>query len=252
MQKVARILRWGLALGTAGLVTCAFERSSSALDNVPPANPPAKTEPSKSAFIPFVMAGGVVRIDDAPLFNIVQRYDGNFALGFLYQIKPISFGLSYEHTGLGKEDSGVGPYGFVHIHRSLDTIYASLKVNFTGPSWGTPYFGVAAGGTFQDASMRGIFLINQGANGSANFNCTASDTISLALRVGGGVAIPLSSNVSFLMDGSFDAYRLTSDILQYCAPGAGATSAFLVRAGLSYRFDITESPKPVRRPTPRP
>lgn len=255
MQKVARILRWGLALGTAGVVTCAFERASNALDNAPPANnsaDSAKKEPPKTAFIPFVMGGVAVRIDDAPLFNIAQRYDGNFAIGFLYQIKPVSFGLSYEHSGLGKEDSGVGPYGFLHIARSLDTVWASLKVNFSGPSWGTPYFGIAAGGVFQDASMRGIFLVNQGASGSTPFSCTGSDSISLALRVGGGVAIPMSSNVSFLVDAAFDAYRLSSDVLQYCAPGAGATSSFLGRVGLSYRFDIVESPKPVRRSTPRP
>lgn len=252
MQKVARILRWGLALGTAALITCALERSSYALDNVPPADPSAKKEPTKTAFIPFILGGGAVRIDDAPLFNITQRFGGNFALGFLYQIQPVSFGLSYEHTGLGKEDSGVQPFGAVQIDRSLDTIFASLKVRFSGPSWGTPYFGVAAGGAFQDATMHGIFLFNQGASGSANFRCTGSDTISLALRVGGGVEIPMSSNVSFLADGSFDAYRLTSDILQYCAPGAGATSAFLLRFGLSYRFDIVESPKPVRRSPPRP
>jgi hypothetical protein len=250
MQKVARILRWGLALGTAALVTCAFERTSSALDNIPPNSAGTKREPSKNAFIPFVMGGAVVRIDDAPLFNIAQRYDGNFAIGFLYQIQPIAFGLSYEHSGLGKEDSGVGPFGFVHIDRSVDTVFASVKVRFSGPSWGTPYFGVAAGGTFQDATMRGVVLFDKGASGSTNFGCTASDSISLALRVGGGVEIPMSPNVSFLTDASFDAYRLSSDIIQFCAPGAGATSAFLLRVGLSYRFDVTESPKPARRPRP--
>lgn len=248
MLKVARIFRWGLALGTASLVICSYERTSSALEpKVPQTNPPSAREPSKTNFTPFFLAGGAVRIDDAPLFNITRRFGGNFGLGFNYQIQPISLGLSYEYTGLGREDSGVGPYGFVQIDRSLDTLWASVKVRFSGPTWGTPYFGVGVGGTWQDAKMKGIVLLNRGASGSVGFACTSSDSVNIAFRFGGGVEIPATSNVSFLADASFDAYRLSSDIIQFCAPGAGATSSLLVRVGLAYRFDIVEShvlPKP--------
>lgn len=226
-------------------------QTANALDNVPPNDPSSARSPRKTSFIPFFLAGGAARIDDAPLFNITQRLGGNFGVGFLYEIQPISFGLSYEYTGLGREDSGIGPNGFVQIDRSLDTVLASIKMNFSGPKWGTPFIGVGIGATFQDASMKGIVLLDRGASGSVTFGCTSSDTINLALRVGGGVAFPLSPNVSFITDASFDVYRLSSDVIQTCAPGAGATSAFLFRLGLSYRFDMAEGNKPRRRPTAR-
>ena len=241
MLKVARIFRWGLALGTAGLVACSFERTSNAHENA--SNTRSST---KTGFAPFFLAGGAVRIYDAPLFKITQRVGGNFGIGFAYQMQPISLGLSYEYTGLGREDSGVGPFGFVQIDRSLDTLWASVKVRFSGPTWGTPFFGVSIGGTWQDATTRGIVLLDRGASGGVTFGCTASDTINLAFRAGGGVEFPLSSSVSFITDASFDAYRLSSDVIQFCAPGAGSTSSLLVRVGLAYRFDMSES-----RPLPK-
>lgn len=246
MLKVARIFRWSLALGTAGLATCSFQRTSDALENVSP-NPPGPREPRKTNFNAFVLVGGAVRIDDAPLFNITRRVGGNFGIGFSYQIQPISIGLSYEYTNIGREDSGVGPYGFVQIDRSLDTLWASVKVRFSGPTWGTPFFGVAAGATWQDATMKGIALLDRGSSGGTPFGCTSSDSINFAFRAGGGVEFPLSPNVSLITDASFDAYRLSSDVIEFCAPGAGSTSSFLFRLGLTYRFDMAED-----RPTPRP
>lgn len=251
MQKVTRNFRWALALGATGLVTCSLERTSSAMDNVPPKPPVQAEEAQKTGFMPFVLVGGTVRLDDAPQFPITERVGGNFGIGFLYQIKAVSFGLSYEYAGLGEEDSGVGPYGFVQIRRSIDSVLASLKVNFSGLSWATPYVGVAVGGTWQDATMNGVVFPDGGVSGGVPFTCSSSDTISLALRLGTGLAIPLSPKVSFLTDASFDAYQLSSDIVQYCAPGAGSTSNFLFRVGLSYHFDMAEGSKPPRRPTAR-
>ena len=154
--------------------------------------------------------------------------------------------MSYEYTGLGREDSGVRPYGFVHIDRSLDTIMASLKVRLSGLTWATPFFGVGVGATWQDATMTGIVLFDRGASGSAPFRCVSKDSMSLAMRAGGGIEVPMGSAVSFVADASFDAYRLSSDIIEYCAPGAGSTSAFLLRVGLTYRYDLSESRKPTR------
>ena len=95
--------------------------------------------------------------------------------------------------------------------------------------------------------MKGIVLLDRGATGSGGFGCTSSDSVNVALRFGGGVEFPVTSNVSLITDATFDAYRLSSEIIQFCAPGAGATSSLLVRVGLAYRFDIVEShvlPKP--------
>lgn len=249
MLKVARIFRWALALGVAGLVACSYAQPALALDNVPPPDPSNARSHVGTSFIPFFLAGGSVRADDAALFNITERFGGNFGLGFLFRIRSVAFGLSYEYNGLGREDSGVGPYGFVHVTRSLDTVWASLKVNFSGLTWATPYLGIGAGLVWQDATMKGVVLPDGGVSGGIPFACTSSDSASGALRLGTGTAVHLTPKVSLLVDATFDAYRLSSEVMQFCAPGAGATSTIQLRVGLAYHFDIVESPKPQRRTT---
>lgn len=252
MQKVARIFRWAPAAIVAGLVTSSFEKTASALDNVPPKPPEDVEGARKTGFTPYFLAGGAVRLDDAPIFNLTERVGGNFGIGFLYQIKAVSLGLSYEYAGIGHEDSGVGPYGFVQINRTIDSVLASVKVNFSGLKWATPYVGVSVGGSWQDATMKGVVLPDGGLTGGIPFTCKSSDTASLALRLGTGLAVHVSPNVSFLTDIAFDNYQLSSDVIPPCAPGAGATSMFMFRVGLAYRFDMTESPKPRVRPAPPP
>jgi hypothetical protein len=251
MLKVARIFRWAGALGTAALLVWSLEGTSLALDPGPVKEPSSARSARKTSINPFFVMGGAVRIDDAPLFNITQRVGGNFGIGFAYQMQPFSIGLSYEYTGLGREDSGVGPYGFVHIDRSLDTIWASVKARFNGPTWVTPVFGVALGATWQDATLNGVVLLDGGARGAATLGCSVKDSANLAFRAGGGFEFPLGSSVSFITDASFDAYRLSSDIIEFCSPGAGSTSAFLLRVGLTYRYDLSESRSATRKPTAR-
>ncbi len=240
MRKVDGIFQWARPFGRVALLLCLLGPASAHAQPVATQEPIAARSPRKTSLDPFVLVGGAVRLGDAPLFNITQRFGGNFGVGFSYQYEPFSVGLSYEHLGLGREDSGVGRFGVVHIDRSLDTIWGQLRMRLSGLTWGTPFLGIGVGATWQEARLGGVVLLDQGVGGARSFGCSATDSFNGALRFGGGVEIPLASTVSFVTDAAFDAYRLSSDILDYCAPGAGATSAFLLRAGLVYRYDLSE------------
>lgn len=235
-----RKFRWFWGVGAAAFVSTLLAVTPSSAQQAATSQPTAARGPRKTSLEPFFLVGGAVRLDDAPLLDITSRTGVNYALGFSYVFQPISIGLSYEHASVGSESSGLGPYGFVSIDRSLDTLWAQIRMRFSGPTWGTPFLGVGAGAVFQQARVSGIALFDQGVLGGRAFGCSAQDSMNLALRISGGVDIPLNSKLGLVVDGAFDAYRLSSDIIDYCAPGAGGTNAFLVRAGIVYRYDLTE------------
>lgn len=243
MRKVVRNLARVKPCAIAPLLVCLLVSTASKAEPTPKSPPNVAREPRKTSLDPFVFAGGSVRIDDAPLFQVNQRIGANFGFGFAYQFQPIAIGLSYEYTDLGRENSGIGPYGFVDISRTLDTIWAQLRVRLPGPTWGTPFFGVGMGATWQQARTRGIVLLDQGVSGGMKFGCSAQDSMNIALRFGGGIEIPIGNNISFVADGAFDAYRLSSEIIEFCAPGAGGTTAFLLRGGITYHYDLAEGGK---------
>ncbi|MDI1447378.1 hypothetical protein [Polyangium sp. 6x1] len=200
-----------------------------------PSKKPRQTAVDLSAFV-----GGGVRVGDAPLFPITQRSGATFGFGLAYLLSPLSVGLTYEHAGLGREDSGVVPFGAVHIARSTDTLWASVRMRFSGLEPIVPFFGVGLGAVWQSAHADGVFLVDGGLRGGQTFSCSATDSLNLGLRAIAGVEVPLGKTVSFTGEGSFDAYRLSSEVIDGCAPGAGTTNSIFFRVGLLYRFDLTE------------
>ncbi len=231
--------RWARPLGAVALlVSLLGAREASALDPLPPAKP---SGPRQTGFDLSASLGGSIRLGDAPLFDVTQRGGTLFGFGLAYLLHPVWIGLSYEHTNLGREESGVLPFGAVHIARSTDTLWASLRVRLAGLEPIVPFFGAALGATWQNARADGVFLIDGGLRGGQAFSCSATDSLNLGMRVGAGAEVPVSKSVSFVGEGSFDAYRLSSEVIEGCSPGAGTVNALLFRVGLLYRFDLTES-----------
>ncbi|MDI1481748.1 hypothetical protein [Polyangium sp. y55x31] len=225
------------AFGLAALLVSLLGAEEAAAQTAQPAQPkkPRQTGVDLSASI-----GGGVRFGDAPLFPVTQRGAGTFGFGLAYLMHPLSIGLTYEHVGLGREDSGVVPFGAVRITRSTDTLWASVRMRFSGLEPILPFFGVGIGAVWQGAHADGVFLLDGGLRGGLPFSCSATDSLNLALRASAGVEVPVGKTVSFTGEGSIDAYRLSSEIIEGCAPGAGTTNALLFRVGLLYRFDLTE------------
>jgi len=199
-----------------------------------------KLEKRPAGFRLSALIGGSIRLGEAPLFDVAQRGGVNAGLGFAYLLHPLSVGLSYEHVSLGADDSGVVGFGSVNIARAVDTVWASLHVRLSASEVIVPYFGVGLGGVWQSARVSGIFLSGGGLYGGQSFGCSATDSLNLALRANVGAEVPLGKAVSLVFEGALDAYRLSSEIFEDCAPGAGTTSAVLLRGGLTYRFDLTE------------
>ncbi|MDC3952678.1 outer membrane protein [Polyangium jinanense] len=225
------------AFGAAALLVSLLGAEQARAQAAPPAQPkkPRQTGVDLSASV-----GGAVRLGDAPLFPVAQRGGGMFGFGLAYLLHPIWIGLTYEHVGLGREESGVVPFGAVHIARSTDTVWASLRVRLSGLEPVVPFFGAGLGAVWQSAHADGVVLVDGGLRGGQPFSCSARDSLNLGMRVGAGVEVPIGKTVSFTGEGSFDAYRLSSEVIEGCAPGAGTTNSLLFRVGLLYRFDLTE------------
>ncbi|MDC0739999.1 hypothetical protein [Polyangium mundeleinium] len=237
MPPLSQKARQARAFGAAALLVSLLGAEEARAQAAPPAQP---RKPRQTAIDLSASVGGGVRLGDAPLFPVTQRGGTLFGLGLTYLLHPLSIGLTYEHVGLGREDSGVVPFGAVRIARSTDAAWASVRVRFSGLEPIVPFLGVGLGAVWQSAHADGVFLIDGGLRGGQPFSCSATDSLNLGLRAAVGVEVPIGKTVSFTAEGSLDAYRLSSEVIEGCAPGAGTTNALLFRVGLLYRFDLSE------------
>jgi len=240
MNKFLRTLRSPRSFAAAALIASSLcTRTADAQTAASaPAQPAKPAKPRELGFDLSASLGGAVRLGDAPLFDVEERVGGTFGLGVAYLLQPVSIGLQYDHMGLGREESGVTSYGTVSISRKLDTLWASVRVRLGGIEPIAPYLGASLGAVWQSARVSGIYLPDGGVGGGQVFSCSATDSANLAMRVATGVEVPLTGGLQFLGEGSFDAYRLSSDVFEGCAPGAGTTTSFVLRVGFLYRFDL--------------
>jgi len=163
------------------------------------------------------------------------------AFGVGAWIKPMrlfTFGLSYEHVGLGREVGGTGNPDYFDISRSLNTLWADARAHF-----------------FRTASVRLSALLGLGVNwqnaaAAAAFSqdigqplftvrCTANDSANFSFRGGLGARFVIGNGVSFLLDAVIDEVRLSTAPLDECVTGGGAMTLLSARAGIAYGFDIT-------------
>jgi len=250
MLPLFRKGRWARPFGLVALLVAALGAEEALAQTAPPApapeaptasTAPQPKKPRQTGLDISASVGAGVRLGDAPLFPIAQRGGPMFGFGLAYLLHPLSFGFTYEHTSLGREESGVERYGAVHIARSTDTVWASFRMRFAGLEPVVPFLGVGLGAVWQSAHADGVFLVDGGLRGGQSFSCSATDSLNLGLRASFGVEVPISKSVSFTGEGSLDAYRLSSEVIDGCAPGAGTMNALLLRVGLVYRFDLGES-----------
>jgi hypothetical protein len=182
--------------------------------------------------------GGVYRAGDAPSFPITDRAGAAFgASAFLTPNRRFSFGLSFEHTGLGGEKAE-GDLGSLTITRDLNVLWAGLRVFMINTE--TVRFGalIGAGMAWQGVRADGLLTPGIGVLPSA-YSCSASASANVALRAGFGAQIALGSGFSFLADATVDNVRLASDPIDGCAPGAGTVSLIGARVGFGYQLDVT-------------
>lgn len=232
----------GKGFGLALLCGLFGAQNAFALDNVPPADgAPSTKEPRVTALDFSLLGGGLVRLGDAPLLNLNTRVGGVIGLGLGYVTDPIALSVSYEHSSFGVESTGASMYGAARVTRALDTAWAQVRVRLSGVQPVVPFLGVGLGASFQTGDVRGVFLPVGSSAGGSTFGCSARDSVNLGLRAVLGAEVPLSPSWVFSGEGSFDAYRLSDEVIDSCLPGAGAANAFGLRIGLVYRFDMSEA-----------
>jgi hypothetical protein len=227
-----------LALGLVAQAAGADELPPPLPAYVAPAPPPGAPvrDPITLDFGPH--AGFGYRFSGTAGLPITSRYGG--AIGGSIAVAPspsYAFGLGYEHLTLGSEH-GVGDVADVELSRTLDVVSASIRLAFLRLDRLMLVAQVGPGLAFQgvDASV----VVFQGASGRpSGFNCHETAGPGLALRAGLGMEARINRGLWFTLETVLDNVHTSSDILGTCAPGAGTVSTVGLRAGFTYRLDVT-------------
>lgn len=223
-----------------GLATLVVTSTAIAADPTPTPTPALAPAPAPEPVLIDLglHLGGVYRVGDAPAFPITGRAGALLGVSAFVSASPrYSFGLAFEHTGLGSERAE-GDFGSVDLARDLNVLWAGLRVHVvhTEKVWLSVLLG--PGLAWQGVSANGLLTPGIGVP-PATFSCSAGDSANIALRAGLGARIALGSGVSFLADASFDNVRLSSDVIGDCAPGAGTVSLIGARIGFAYGLEVT-------------
>jgi hypothetical protein len=236
-ERVPRRFRAHFAAISAGFGIAALLASPAAGAADPP--PPRTVTPPDPVKIDLGLhLGGVHRLGDAPAFTITDRSGVSFgASAFVAPSRRFSFGLGFEHAGLGGERSD-GEGGSLTFTRDLNVVWAGLRAYVISTETVQLGFLIGPGLAWQGVRADGLITPGIGTPPSV-YSCAASDSAGVALRAGIGARIALGSGFSLLADASFDSLRLSSDVIGDCAPGAGTVSLIGARAGFGYTFDVT-------------
>lgn len=236
-ERVPRRFRAQFAAISAvfGITTLLASRAAVAVD--PP--PPRTVTPADPVKIDLGLhLGGVHRLGDAPAFAITDRAGVSFgASAFVAPSRRFSFGLAFEHAGLGGEKSE-GDGGSLTFTRDVNVLWAGLRAYVINTDAVQLGFLIGPGIAWQGVRADGLVTPGIGVLPSV-YSCAGSDSANIALRAGIGARIAFGSGFSFLADASFDSLRLSSDVVDGCAPGAGTVSLIGARAGFGYTFDVT-------------
>ena len=203
-------------------------------DIAPPSTAPA--DPITLDFGP--QAGFGYRFSGSAGFPIGNRSGG--VLGGSIAVSPsrsYSVALRYEHSALGSEH-GAGDVAHVDLTRSLDVVWASLRLAFLRTDRFLVLAQLGPGLAFQhvDASA----LVYRGAGRApAPFSCGETAGPDLGLRAGLGLEARLNRSLWVSLDTVVDNLRLSSDPLGTCAPGAGSVALVGLRLGFTYRLDVS-------------
>jgi hypothetical protein len=234
--RVPRRSRAHFAAISAGFVIAGLLATTGASAADPP--PARTTTPPDPVRIDLGLhLGGVYRAGDAPAFPITDRAGASFGVSaFLAPSRRFSFGLAFEHAGLGGEKAD-GDLGSLTITRDLSLLWAGLRVHLISTDAVRIGILIGPGLAWQGVDARGF--VTPGIAPPSTYACSGGDTANLALRAGIGGRFLLGSGFSFLADASFDNVRLSSDVIGDCAPGAGTVSLIGARVGFGYELDVT-------------
>lgn len=184
-------------------------------------------------------AGVSARLDDGPYLNTTRR--AGLVLGasaFVWPNRTLAFGLDYAHADLDRVESAPGSADLVAVdHRAHTLMLDARFVPFRASSVSV-FLGIGAGFAWQGASTHATLSPRDGFLGGS-FQCDVNAGADFAFRAGLGAKARVGRAGSFFGGLDFVGYRLTSDLLDRCAYGAGAAQTLMLRAGFAYDLDIS-------------
>lgn len=201
--------------------------------------PPAPDRPAPVLLELGVSAGASVRFDDGPYLNPTQR--AGLALGasaFVWPSRSLSFGLDYAHADLDRVESAPGSVDAVYVDHSAHTLMADARFVPFRASFVAFFVNIGAGFAWQAATTRATLPPRDGFAGGS-FKCDVNGSADFAFRAGLGLKARIGHAGAVMVGADFVGYRLTSDLLDDCAYGAGAAQTLMLRAGFTYDLDIS-------------
>lgn len=242
--KVTRVVpgQPSAALASSSLASSSSSSPSSAA--APPEepsldDPPAPGAPPRVLLEAGLFAGVSARFDDPPFLQATRRFGP--VLGgslFVWPSRLLSFGAAYAHVTLDRVESPPTSLDAITIDHEAHTLLAEARVVPLRFSSVALYAAIAGGLAWQGASLRAAFVPVNGSP-AASITCSAGSDAELAFRAALGMKARVGRAVSVLLDASFLGYRLSAEVLDNCAAGAGTAQTLMVRAGLTYDIDIT-------------
>lgn len=202
-------------------------------------DPPSPGAPPRVLLEAGLFAGVSARFDDPPFLQATRR--AGPVLGgslFVWPSRLLSFGAAYAHVALGRVESPSTSLDAIAIDHEASTLLAEARVVPLRFSSVALYAAIAGGLAWQSASLRAA-LVPVNGSPAASITCSAGSDAELAFRAALGMKARVGRAVSVLLDASFLGYRLSADVLDNCAAGAGTAQTLMVRAGLTYDIDIT-------------
>lgn len=201
-----------------------------------PASPGA---PSRVLLEAGLFAGVSVRFDDPAFLETTRR--AGLAVGgsvFVWPSRLLSFGVAYAHADLHRAENPKPSIDSIVIEHDAHTLLGEARVVPFRFSSVALFASIGAGLAWQTASLRAAFVPVNGSPGGS-IRCSVGSGAEFAFRAALGMKARVSRAVSLLADASFVGYRLSGDVLDDCAPGAGTAQTLMVRAGFTYDIDIS-------------
>lgn len=185
--------------------------------------------------------GLFIRLNDHPYMDMRGRSGLSAGGGFFFApLSSFALGFHYEHANAGSDAfAGEGPNS-LRVLRGMHTLFLDARVHpLRRPSYALT-FDLGLGLGWQYASAAGTADFGGLGRDVRIFLCDAKDTKSLGFRAGLGTEIPLRGGLFATAQASVTTMRFSGELINNCAPGAGTTAALTLRAGLMYRFDLSE------------
>jgi hypothetical protein len=215
--------------------------STTTLPDEGPEEDANRLPPPESSIGPEVFAGMNGRLSDAEGFRNDDEHTGmTFGLGgWFAPNRTYSLGLTYQRTTLGAAQTAGGP-------ESLTARYDMNTFWFGGRAYPLRddtiglYVLLELGASWQEVSAAGTRQTGAFTVPSGSFACSEADSPGLALGGGLGLDVDIERRLAFVVQADLSGHRLSSEVVDGCAPGIGAATNLGARVGFVYRFDLDQ------------